>query len=219
MYDSEVRIEYVQHMGDDLMVADAARVSYGKDRRKHRTVEPRDAKLIGFLADNRHMTPFEHNSLTVLAEMPVFTRGHVVRHRTFSYNEISRRYTSMGLKVWKPKVWMGQSSTNHQASNAPLPEHEQAHADTIYTQAIQHTLEAYESLIALGVSREQARAVLPQGLYTSFYMTGNLRNWCHFIGLRNDPEHAQDLDVSLARQVIDIAYLIWPYAMDALLGE
>jgi thymidylate synthase (FAD) len=209
-----LKVTYVDHMGNDLRVVNSARISFGGESQQ---LEEKDKKLIKYLADNEHMSPFEHNVLTVVVECPLYIRSQIHRHRTFSYNEVSRRYTSDDIQFYIPDTVRRQAVSNRQASNGEL---DPIGANTaIAIMKVQHeqAFDAYNDMLALGVPREQARGVLPQNLMTKFYMTGNLRNWAHFVRLRID-NHAQAEVQDIGRQVLAILESKFPEATKALLG-
>jgi thymidylate synthase (FAD) len=209
----ECNLQLVSHSGSDFMPCSAARVSFGHEDKTGRD-EAADIKLLNYLAKNRHMSPFEHQSATFLVEVPLFIRSQIHRHRTFAYNEISRRYTDENLEFWIPDKWRGQAKNNRQAStNAEV---EAGHVGLDYRVTIQDALNVYNDFVANGVCREQARAVLPQSLLTKFYMTGNLRNWCHFLKLRLD-EHAQYEVRVVAERIEQKLRELWPNAIGALM--
>jgi thymidylate synthase (FAD) len=207
---------------DDMMPVRAARASFGKQD-KTGTNQEADIKLMKFLADEGHTSCFEHQSATFLIEVPLFIRSQIHRHRTFSYNEISRRYTAENLEFWVPDTFRGQSKSNKQCSNDEIVEHVKLHPASnsledvfhAYSRNAELALNFYESLVASGVAREQARAVLPQSLLTRFYMTGNLRNWQHFIELRRDG-HAQYEVQVVANRIADSLRSLWPESCKAL---
>lgn len=194
-----IKVEYVQHWGNDLMVVNAARVSFGNEKNQ---LEDKDKKLINYLADHRHMTPFEHMGMTVKITCPLYIRSQIMRHRTFSYNEISRRYTGKDIECYKPSMsdYRAQSRDNKQCSSGILDEKSSLRCDIIMQQALGDSIKAYNKLIESGLCREQARGVLPNSLITEFYMTGNLRNWIHFLSLRESKE-AQAEVVRIAKGV------------------
>lgn len=194
---------------DDFMPARAARASFGNQDKTGKDYEA-DVKLMKYLADNKHMTPFEYQHATFLVEVPLFIRSQIHRHRTFSYNEISRRYTSEDLEFWIPDTFRGQAKSNRQASEGEIKLSINGMTD-VYKWA----LTAYNFMVGQGVAREQARAVLPQSLLTRFYMGGNLRNWAHFIELRTD-QHAQyEIQVPAIR-IADKLRDLWPESCEAL---
>tara|TARA_R100001086_G_scaffold248816_1_gene186660 strand:- start:1661 stop:2365 length:705 start_codon:yes stop_codon:yes gene_type:complete len=215
------KVSYIQHVGDDKMVANAARVSFGQDNT--RPLTPRDKKLIRYLAEHKHTSPFEHNSITFLFEVPMFVRSQHMRHRTWAYNEISRRYTDVDLRFYEPTSFRTQHESNRQASNENDlidPTIVPRFADTYIksSEAIKkfhkHSLDLFNHLIDKGVCREQARGVLPQNLYAKYYGTVNLSNLIKFIDLRTH-EGAQWEIQKVAEACLDIATDIWPYSVGA----
>jgi len=215
------KVSYIQHVGDDKMVANAARVSFGQDNTKPLT--PRDKKLIKYLAEHKHTSPFEHNSITFLFEVPMFVRSQHMRHRTWAYNEISRRYTDVDLRFYEPMSFRTQHKSNRQASNEnelidPTITPRFADAYIRSSEAIkkfhEHSLDLFNHLIDKGVCREQARGVLPQNLYAKYYGTVNLSNLIKFIDLRTH-EGAQWEIQKVAEACLDIAEEIWPYSVGA----
>lgn len=210
----ECNLELVSHGGTDFMPCSAARVSFGNEDKTGQDVD-KDVKLMNYLAKHQHMTPFEHQSATFLVEVPLFIRSQIMRHRTFAYNEISRRYTDESLEFWIPDVFRGQSKSNRQASDGVIEVAGGVENWQWYTGIC---LGYYNSLIEQGVAREQARAVLPQSLLTKFYMTGNLRNWCHFLSLRLD-SHAQHEVQVVAKRIEAELTKLWPNSMAALMSH
>lgn len=211
---SNLNVIYVDHMGNDLRVVNSARISFGGESQD---LTDKDKKLISYLADNQHMSPFEHNVLTVIVECPLYIRSQIHRHRTFSYNEISRRYTAEDIQFFVPETIRKQAKSNRQASDGELePDKAQR---VLYWIEEQHkrSRKLFEELLLMGVPREQARGILPQNLMTKFYMTGNLRNWAHFVKLRLDGHAQQEVRV-IAQQVHNILIEKFPEATKALLG-
>ena len=215
------KVSYVQHVGDDKMIANAARVSFGQDNT--RPLTKRDRGLIKYLIEHKHTSPFEHNSITFLFEVPMFVRSQHMRHRTWAYNEISRRYTEVDLRFYEPKTFRTQHESNRQASNLDNqkdPTISPAFLDTYSksSDAIakwhEHSLDLFDKLIDAGVCREQARGVLPQNLYAKYYGTVNLSNLLKFIDLRSH-EGAQWEIQRVAEACLDIATEIWPFSVGA----
>jgi len=215
------KVSYIQHVGDDKMIANAARVSFGQDNT--RPLTKRDKGLIKYLIEHKHTSPFEHNSITFMFEVPMFVRSQHMRHRTWAYNEISRRYTEVDLRFYEPKAFRTQHESNRQASNENDlidPTITPAFADT-YIKASdamakfhKQSLDLFDHLIAKGVCREQARGVLPQNLYAKYYGTVNLSNLLKFIDLRSH-EGAQWEIQKVAEACLDIATEIWPFSVGA----
>lgn len=212
---NQIKVDYIQHMGSDITVANAARVSFGNTKTK---LDDKDKKLIKYLAKHDHMSPFEHLSLTIKIECPLYIRSQIHRHRTFSYNEISRRYTSKDMEFFSPEVLRKQSDSNRQASYGAVGGPEQSAIKVEIEEFHEQALKLYNDLLVMGVCREQARGVLPQNLMTEFYMTGNLRNFVHFIKLRSH-EGAQIEVQQIAQQVKDIILNKFGEAAQALLEK
>lgn len=171
-------VELIRASGSDLDIVNAARVSYGK---VSTDVNERDKKLIAFLMEHNHTSPFEHNQLSFRIKAPIFVARQWMRHRMNSYNEISYRYVKCALEFYIPPKWRLQDTKNKQASVGSFdnPEFTQTLKD-----AIAHSVKAYEHLLENGVGRELARSVLPLGTYTEFIFTCNLHSLMHFLKLR-----------------------------------
>lgn len=208
----QIKAQLVDYMGSDKRVVDSARVSFAKHNHDLETMTDRDKKLINYLASNLHTSPFEHCSATFILDVPLFVARQIMRHRTFSYNEVSRRYTSEDLSIWSPSKLRKQAVENRQCSAGELKDDEVL--QKIYEQAIEASWLAYHKLLEAGVSRELARAVLPQSTMTSFYMTGNLLNWVKFIRLRDD-KHAQPETAIVAQQIKAKLFELFPESMKA----
>ena len=177
----------VDQMGTEASIVNAARVSFGKMRTE---MDDRDVKLVKYLIANHHNTPLEHVVFTFLVHCPLFVRSQWHRHRTWSYNEISRRYTEVDLEFYVPPEIHAQADNDRQASVEAPPTLDQAAARQAIDAANRAALQVYEQLLAQGVCREQARGVLPQNLMTTFWATVDLGNLLEFIALRSSP-HAQ----------------------------
>lgn len=210
---AKIEIEFIDSMGSDLTVVNSARVSFGK---RISALEDKDAKLIKYLADHQHLTPFEHCTVTVLVSCPLYIRSQIHRHRTFAYNEISRRYTSENLEFYQPDSFRIQSKNNKQASAGDVDDQTELAARVISQKMESDALTSYNRLIDMGVARELARGILPQSLMTEFYMTGNLRNWVHFLKLRMDP-HAQKEVQDVALPIMAILEKLYPESTKALM--
>ena len=176
----------IDHLGSETTIVNAARVSFGRLKEK---MDYRDITLLEYLIENKHTSPLEHVVFTFSVHCPLFVRGQWHRHRTWSFNEISRRYTEVDLEFYTPPSIRAQSENNRQASvaNSTLdrPELKQKISDHNMK-----SLALYEELLAAGVCREQARGVLPQNMMVTFWGTVDLNNLLHFLDLR-DSEHAQ----------------------------
>lgn len=201
-------VEYIDHMGSDLKSVNAARNSYGKYSGE---LSKEDVELLGFLMNEKHYGVLEHNSVTFRFMVPMFIRSQHHRHRTWSYNEISRRYTSYNLQFYYPEHLRQQSKVNKQGSEQS-DSIEQAPCIEKIKAISEACLSEYNNLRKAGVCREQARMVLPQNLYTSYWGTANLRNLLHFLDLRED-SHAQWEIVKMAEAVRTILEELFPNIM------
>jgi thymidylate synthase (FAD) len=208
-------IEYVSHMGSDVTVVNSARVSFGQHIVD---LKERDTKLINYLIKHRHTSTLEHNVITFRFKVPLFIRSQHHRHRTWSYNEISRRYTDFNLEFYEPEKFRQQSKSNRQASTDclfdPMLGDVLGQASEVIKIHHEASLYLYESLLEAGVCREQARGVLPQNLYTEYYGTVNLNNLFKFIGLRLH-EGAQWEIQQVAKACLEIAKDHWPVTVEA----
>jgi thymidylate synthase (FAD) len=184
-------VEYISHMGSDLSVVNAARVSFGSEKEE---VDEKDIKLINYLMEHNHSSPFEHCAVTFRFTVPLFIRSQHHRHRTWAYNEISRRYTSIDINFYEPKKFRQQHGSNRQAStddlinpvlNSSYMSLGYENAETAVRMHNNKSLSLYKALMDSGVCREQARGVLPQNLYTQYYGTVNLHNLLKFVSLRS----------------------------------
>lgn len=192
-------VRLVEFMGGDLGVVNAARVSYGGVSKG----EEKDRKLIGFLLQHQHMTPFEHAVYKFHVKVPLFVARQWFRHRIGSYetagfegsglfeasgqtiNEISARYVEMPDEFYVPEAFRVQDLKNKQGSVA-APNLDQAALKELFSGSVRSAYAAYKELLGRGVAREMCRMLLPVNLYTQYYWTVNARSLMHFIALRAD---------------------------------
>jgi thymidylate synthase (FAD) len=200
LYGDEIgRCDFIQSWGNDIMAVNAARASFGVEKED---LDEKDKKLINFLVKHKHTSVFEHGGITFRCVVPLFVRSQHHRHRTWSYNEISRRYTNVNLQFYEPESFRTQHKSNRQASNdKDLINPELQHclrtrrvSDHVRVHHVQ-SIELFDTMIGAGVCREQARGVLPQNLYTTYYASANVSNIIKFIGLRDKPEAQQEIRV------------------------
>ena len=164
--------------GSDLDIVNAAKVSHGAFAT---TMGERECKLMRYLIEHNHWTPFEHATLTFTVKAPIFVVRQWFRHRSHSYNEISYRYTQAKDETYIPKLWRKQDTRNKQGSAANFEDEELLRE---YNACLRHTMATYKLLLDRGVAREMARIILPVATYTEFIFTTNLRNLFHFLELR-----------------------------------
>ena len=218
------KVDYVSHMGSDLTVVNSARVSFGVEKD---TLDSKDVRLINYLISHQHTSTLEHNLITFRFKVPLFIRSQHHRHRTWSYNEISRRYTDVNLEFYEPEGFRTQHKSNRQASeeniiNPGLGGTRQASLVPINVRTASEAVRAhhktslclFNQLIDAGVCREQARGVLPQNLYTEYYGTTNLNNLMKFINLRMH-EGAQWEIQRVAEACLEIVEELYPVTVEA----
>jgi len=210
------RVQLVESYGSDKSVVNAARVSFGRMKEE---LDDRDRKLIEYLIQHRHTSTLEHCGVTFKFCVPLFVRSQHHRHRTWSYNEISRRYTDVDLRFYEPKAFRTQHKSNRQASNAeelinPIIPSASDPAAVVVKRMHSVALSTFNDLIEAGVCREQARGVLPQNLYTEYYGTVNLSNLLKFIDLRTH-EGAQWEIQKVAEACLEIATDLFPVTVGA----
>lgn len=187
-------VRLVDSMGSDLSIARSARVSYAAEPRTE--VDPStgispDSKLIHYLLKNKHTSPFESVTFTFEIALPIFVCRQWHRHRTWSYNEVSARYTELPEVFYDPEL--STITTQHSSNKQMRTSEQNPGAQEIYSlmyNTNKNAFESYRSLLAAGCPRELARTVLPMGTYTTMFATVDLHNLLHFIKLRLH-EHAQ----------------------------
>lgn len=181
---------FVELIGDNIddsgmvgMVVRAARVSFANDAKTYS--DERDANLFKYLIEHRHLSPLEHVVLSFHISAPLFVAVHFWRHRTASVNAVSARYVKIDDDFYIPDKLRAQASNNKQASVEAVFQDEAAILAR-WRQAVEEQYSVYEWMLSKGVSREQARALLPEGRFTRWYWTMDLRNLLHFLSLRLD---------------------------------
>jgi thymidylate synthase (FAD) len=184
-------------MGDDLSVVRSARVSVNEETKG----PEKDKKLIKFLMQNKHETPFEHVVFTFHIKCPIFIARQWMRHRLGSFNEISGRYVKLDPEFYIPAYFRKQVGKNYEYENMDevTCNELQGKLQNFYYQ----TYNFYKKLLDKGVAKEQARSILPLGMYTQFYWTVNARWLMNFLKLRFDI-HAQSEMRDYARVLLDI---------------
>ena len=176
-------VELLSHYGNDLMIANVARVSYGKDSSNY--TEEQNNKLINYLVNHKHTSPFRHAQLQFRIKCPIYVERQLHKHQVgISINSISGRYVDFSDSYYKiPEgEWRKQSTSSKQGSEGFVEDQEQCM--DIQHDVISICKMAYERLLALGVSKEQARSILPLSLETEFIWTGSLLAFFHMCNLR-----------------------------------
>ena len=241
---TKIKATYVDHMGSDLSVVNAARVSFGKKSEFELRVHPsgdyadnvlaeRDAKLIKYLAKHKHLSPFGHAFASFHVKAPIFVARQLVKHKFLRWNEISRRYVDDEPEFYMPEVWRGRSEDKKQGSSDVVvdlwsigldgvnPPHESGWESSLLESVhggFIHTLGNYDALIKAGVAPEQARMVLPQSTMTEWYWSGSLDAFADMCRLRlkEDTQYESRL---VAQQIDTIMKDLYPVSWVALIGE
>lgn len=182
-------VQYVSHMGDDLTVVNAARVSFNKESTEF---TGRDEKLISYLAKHKHWTPFAHPQITLRIKAPISIRTQLFKHKQgFVENEVSRRYVIEDPEVYLPRWRNAPTDGAKQGSSGTMDINEEYNTcSRAYLMVVEEAMHTYKMLLDKGVAPEQARFVLPQGTYTEWWWTGSLAAYARVYGLRSD-SHAQ----------------------------
>ena len=226
-----IKVTYIDHMGSDLSVVNAARVSFGKKSAWEQRVHPsgdyaddvlaeRDTKLIKYLAKHKHLSPFGHAFASFHVKAPVFVARQLVKHKFLRWNEISRRYVDEEPEFYSPDVWRGRSQDKKQGSDGVvefdpyhvyLPDHCSYRAEEI-------CLDVYDAMLEAGVAPEQARMVLPQSMMTEWYWSGSLDAFADMCNLRlkDDTQHETTL---VAEQIDQHMLELFPISWEALVYE
>jgi thymidylate synthase (FAD) len=205
-------IELLETFGNDLTIVNAARVSFNKESTE---MTNRDEKLIKYLAEHNHNSPFFHPQLRFRIKMPIFVAREWFRHTIgFARNEVSRRYVDTPPELWFPTEFRERDPNLKQGSKETAVENPEV--KEVYDQAMRDSLKAYDTLLAQNVAPEIARAVLPLSLYTEFIETGSLAAYARLCKLRLDP-HAQKEIQEYARQISELIEKEFPIAWKSLL--
>ena len=178
----EVRL--VDKMGSDLSVVNAARVSFAKEHKELN--EKTDERLIKYLAQHDHWSPFGHASLQFHIKAPVFVARQLVKHQVgLVWNEVSRRYVDDEVEFYEPETWRGSAEDKKQgSSDEPIDINPYGFLVNEYAQVLSKAKWTYEYLLRQGVCAEQARMVLPQSMMTEWYWSGTLYAFARVCNLR-----------------------------------
>lgn len=198
-----MKVTYLDHMGSDLTVVNAARVSFAKkssfDVETYHaqgmdeptvitSLKEGDARLIKYLAEHKHVLPFRHPHVSFHFKAPIFVARQLVKHQVgMSWSEISRRYVTGEPEIWWPEVWRKAAENVKQGSSDEAHMYDWTRAGKL---AVDSGLELYEEMIRQGVAPEQARMFLPLNMMTEWHWTGSLLAWSHVWNLRTEA-HAQ----------------------------
>ena len=231
-------IEYIDSMGDDLAVVNAARVSFDKESEwetrvvtkldagyrgpegldvlyTEKVLSKKDQSLIKYLSTHGHWSPFAHTAIKVRMKMPIFVARQIMKHTTgIEYNEVSRRYVDSEPEFYTPDVWRKKADNVKQGSSDEAVDYVSMPSN-LPAQAMEHMREVYQRMLDEGVAPEQARMVLPQSMYTEVIATGNLYAWANMYNQRTD-SHTQKETRDLVLQLGPIMEGLFPVSWEAL---
>lgn len=216
-----IKATYVDHMGDDLSVVNAARVSFGKKSELVCTnivigtyeMTKRDKNLIKYLADHKHLSPFGHCFASFHVKAPIFVARQLVKHKFLRWNEISRRYVDEEPEFYVPDEWRGRSADKKQGSDGVVHLHELDRK--IIADYPLEALCAYKALLTAGVAPEMARMTLPQSAMTEWYWSGSLDAFSDMCKLRCSPDTQKETRI-VAEAISESMRGLFPVSWDAL---
>lgn len=203
-------VRYIGHLGSDLTVVNAARVSFAKSSDEF---GERDSELIGYLARHNHWTPFAHPHITLAIKAPIAIRTQLFKHKVgFVENEVSRRYVTDAPEFYHP-AWRGKPTNGAKQGSEGFVN--ATGFDIQFDDVISKCIQLYASLLESGIAPEQARFILPQSTYTEWYWTGSLAAYARVVHLRSDP-HAQWEVRQYAEAFSEIIEPLFPVSWEAL---
>ena len=215
-----IEVKYIDHMGSDISVVNAARVSFGKrsgynysgvdtNGVPEKYLDPKDAKLINYLAKYMHKSPFNHTFITFHVKAPIFVARQLQKHEYMPWNEISRRYVDDDPEFYFPLTWRGRSTDKKQGSEGEVKSNFNINYHTMTA------LKGYQQMLDEGVAPEQARMVLPQSMMTEWYWSGTLYAFAKMCQLRCAKDTQQE-SREVAMQVSEYMENLYPVSWEAL---
>ena len=186
------KVELLECMGNDLMVVNAARVSFAKESHEF---SMQDGKLISYLAKHNHTSPFFHPQIQFRIKMPIFVAREWYRHTIgFSRNEVSRRYVSDAPECWIPDATHFRERDPKAKQGSRENEVDSAiEARMVFDDTVQIAMKAYDTLLKMNVAPEIARCLLPQSMYTEFIETASLAAYARLYKLRTSPDAQREI--------------------------
>ena len=203
-----IKATLMDYMGSDITVVNAARVSFGKKSSNTYTTD-KDDKLIRYLAEHKHMSPFGHCFASFHVKAPIFVARQLVKHKFLRWNEISRRYVDDEPEFYEPETWRGRAENKKQGSEGEII----SNANIFYHNT--RSLMIYKQLINEGVCPEQARMVLPQSMMTEWYWSGSLDAFADMCNLRCASDTQAETRF-VATQISDNMRRLFPVSWSAL---
>ena len=213
-----IKVTYIDHMGSDLSVVNAARVSFGKtsemdmsDQWGPPKLKDKDAKLIHYLAKHGHYSPFGHAFASFHIKAPIFVARQLVKHKFLRWNEISRRYVDDEPEFYVPDQWRGRSADKKQGSAGVI----EGIDSTVVESLVKCAKHDYNYLLAKGVSPEQARMILPQNMMTEWYWSGSLDAFMDMCNLRCKLDTQYETRL-VAEYILSEMINLFPVSVEAL---
>ena len=205
-------VELIEHMGSDLTVVNAARVSFNK---QHMKVEPGDLSLIKYLAKHHHWSPFAHCFVQFRIKAPIFVARQLGKHQVgLAWNEISRRYVNYDPEFWTAQEgFRAVTADKKQGSGDLSPFNQEAKSIQNRIHNACHT--AYKDMLNMGICEEQARSVLPQSMMTEWFWSGSLFAFSRVCNLRNSPDSQKETS-NISLQIDKICGRLYPVSWKAL---
>ena len=203
-----IKATLMDYMGSDITVVNAARVSFGKKSSNTYTTD-KDEKLIWYLAEHRHMSPFGHCFASFHVKAPIFVARQLVKNKFLRWNEVSRRYVDDEPELYEAPIWRGRAEDKKQGSEGEVI----SNANVFYHNT--QSLMIYKQLINEGVCPEQARMVLPQSMMTEWYWSGSLDAFADMCTLRCKPDTQYESQL-VANQIDDMMSEKFPVSWEAL---
>lgn len=212
---SQIMVDYIDHLGNDLTVVNSARVSMGKHKAKF---DDSDEKLLRYLKKHNHDSPYFHASAQFRVQAPIFVERQIFKHQIgFSYNSVSLRYVTPSNEFYLPEMLrQGSASIKQGSLTQPVKKH--AAALELYRQQCEVAFLTYEVLLEAGVCKEQARAVLPLATMTEFVVTGSLSAWARMYNLRSKLDTQMETR-EYARQISEHMVKLFPVSWPILTEE
>lgn len=210
-------VTYINHMGSDLDVVNAARVSFHKESKEF---NDKDENLIKYLATHGHWSPFAHTFVSFRIKTPIFVARQLVKHQVgLSWNEVSRRYVDEEPEFYFPKEWRGKPVNAKQGSSGIFPDNNPEYKLSVWVESQTHEqLNLYLTMIKDGVAPEQARMILPQNMMTEFIWSGSLYAFARVCNQRLD-DHAQKETQEVAQQILKTLKELFPVSCKYLINH
>jgi len=233
---ADIEVKLIHHVGSDLDVVNAARVSFNKesewsmgypsnDDGRDLVLSERDAKLINYLAKHKHHSPFNHSFLSFRVKAPIFVARQLVKHKFMPFNEISRRYVTDEPEFYVPKKYRLKAENVKQGSSTDTTTEfynpwggVKCEINAVHIQHVDACFTLYQGLIDNGVCAEQARMVLPQNTMTEWRWSGTLNAFCDMLVLRLD-KHTQAETREVAKLISQEIKSLFPVSHSALIGD